>query len=248
MSNSINLKGKTALITGAANGNGLAIQKAFSKAGAKVLVIDKKFKNKRLNKKMLKRIELNMLDENFFTELKKNLSNLNIKKIDILVNNAGITLSNNFMTYKHNDWNKTIELNLSMPFKLSQYVGIHYMKSSGSIINITSLASMFGFPNNPAYVASKSGLRGLTTSLAYDLSSKKIRVNAIAPGYIKTNMTKVSWSKPNLRKERDRRILLNRWGEPKDIANLALFLGSDLAEYITGQNICVDGGWSVKGL
>ena len=77
MSNSINLKGKTALITGAANGNGLAIQKAFSKAGAKVLVIDKKFKNKRLNKKMLKRIELNMLDENFFTELKKNLSNLN---------------------------------------------------------------------------------------------------------------------------------------------------------------------------
>ena len=122
------------------------------------------------------------------------------------------------------------------------------MKSSGSVINITILASMFGFPNNPAYVASKSGLRGLTTSLAYDLSSKKIRVNAIAPGYIKTNMTKVSWSKPNLRKERDRRILLNRWGKPKDIANLALFLGSDLAEYITGQNICVDGGWSVKGL
>ena len=248
MSNSINLKGKTALITGAANGNGLAIQKAFSKAGAKVLVIDKKFKNKRLNKKMLKIIELNMLDENFFIELKKNLSNLNIKKIDILVNNAGITLPNNFMTYKHNDWNKTIELNLSLPFKLSQYVGIHYMKSSGSIINITSLASMFGFPNNPAYVASKSGLRGLTTSLAYDLSSKKIRVNAIAPGYVKTNMTKISWSKLNLRKERNSRILLKRWGKPKDVANLALFLGSDLAGYITGQNICVDGGWSIKGL
>ena len=248
MSNSINLKGKTALVTGAAKGNGLAIQRAFSEAGARVLVIDKKFKNKTFFNKMLKRIELNMLDENFFTKLSKNLSDLNIKKIDILVNNAGITFSNNFLAYKHNDWNKTIELNLSLPFKLSQYVSTHYMKSSGSIINITSLASMFGFPNNPAYVASKAGLRGLTTSLAYDLSSKKIRVNAIAPGYIKTNMTKVSWSKLNLRKERNSRILLNRWGKPKDVANLALFLGSDLAGYITGQNIFVDGGWSVKGI
>lgn len=246
----INLKGKTALITGAANGNGLAIQKAFSKAGAKVLVIDKKFniKNKILNHKMLKRIQLNMLAENFLSELNKNLIKFNVKKIDILVNNAGATLSNNLMTYKHIDWNKTIELNLSLPFKLSQYVSTHYMKSSGSIINITSLASKFGFPKNPAYVASKAGLRGLTTSLAYDLSGKKIRVNAIAPGYIKTNMTKFSWSKPILRKERNSRILLNRWGKPEDVANLALFLGSDLAVYITGQNIFVDGGWSVKGL
>ncbi len=246
----MNLKGKTTLITGAANGNGLAIQKAFSEAGAKVLVIDKKFniKNKALNHKMLKRIELNMLAENFLSELNKNLTKFNVKKIDILVNNAGITLSNNLMTYKHIDWNKTIELNLSLPFKLSQYVSTHYMKSSGSIINITSLASIFGFPNNPAYVASKAGLRGLTTSLAYDLSSKKIRVNAIAPGYVKTNMTKISWSKLNLRKERNSRILLKRWGKPKDVANLALFLGSDLAGYITGQNICVDGGWSIKGL
>ena len=248
MNNLINLKGKTALITGAANGNGLAIQKAFSESGAKILAIDKKFKKKKFCNKMLKKIELNMLDESFFTELSKNLFDLNIKKIDILINNAGTTISNNFLRYDHNDWNKTIELNLSLPFKLSQYVCANYMKSSGSIINITSLASMFGFPNNPAYVASKAGLRGLTTSLANDLSSKKIRVNAIAPGYIKTNMTKVSWSKLNLRKERNSRILLNRWGKPKDVANLALFLGSDLAGYITGQNIFVDGGWSVKGI
>lgn len=122
------------------------------------------------------------------------------------------------------------------------------MKSSGSIINITSLASMFGFSDNPAYVASKAGLKGLTTSLAYDLASKKIRVNAIAPGYIKTEMTKVSWSKIKLRRKRDNRIMLNRWGKPDDVANAALFLASDLASYITGQNICVDGGWSVKGL
>jgi len=73
-------------------------------------------------------------------------------------------------------------------------------------------------------------------------------VNAIAPGYIKTNMTKHSWSKLNLRRERDNRILLNRWGKPEDVANVALFLGSDLASYITGQSICVDGGWSIKGL
>ena len=250
MINLINLKGKTALITGAANGNGLAIQKTFSEAGAKVLAIDKKFKNnnKKLNHKKLNRIELNMLAKDFFPELNKNLNKLKIKKIDILVNNAGISLSNDLIIYKHVDWNKTIELNLSLPFKLSQYVSIHYMKSSGSIINITSLASKFGFPNNPAYVASKAGLKGLTSSLAYDLSIKNIRVNAISPGYIKTNMTKASWSKHKLRKERNSRILLNRWGRPNDIANVALFLGSDLAGYITGQNIFVDGGWSIKGL
>ena len=248
----INLKGKTALITGAANGNGLAIQKAFSKAGAKVLVVDKKFKTKHKKKstniKALTKIELDMFSVNFISELNKHLSKLKIKKIDILVNNAGITLSNDLMKYKYKDWSKTIELNLSLPFKLSQYICSRYMKSSGSIINITSLASIFGFPNNPAYIASKSGLRGLTTSLAYDLSKKKIRVNAIAPGYIKTNMTKLSWSKLNLRRDRNNRILLNRWGKPEDVANVALFLGSDLASYITGQNICVDGGWSIKGL
>tara|TARA_B100000941_G_C28497508_1_gene551900 strand:- start:155 stop:913 length:759 start_codon:yes stop_codon:yes gene_type:complete len=252
MKNITNLKGKTALITGAANGNGLAIQKAFSEAGAKVLAVDKKFKTKHekqtTNFKVPNKIELDMFGINFISELDKHLSKLKIKKIDILVNNAGITLSNDLIKYKYKDWSKTIELNLSLPFKLSQYICSRYMKSSGSIINITSLASIFGFPNNPAYIASKSGLRGLTTSLAYDLSKKKIRVNAIAPGYIKTNMTKFSWSKLNLRKKRDNRILLNRWGKPEDVANVALFLGSDLASYITGQNICVDGGWSIKGL
>jgi len=173
MKNMINLKGKTVLITGAANGNGLAIQKAFSKAGAKVLAIDKKFKPKHKKKstnfKVPTKIELDMLNINFILELNKHLYKLKIKKIDILVNNAGITLSNDLIKYKYNDWSKTIELNLSLPFKLSQYICSRYMKSSGSIINITRLASIFGFPNNPAYVASKSGLRGLTTSLVFDL-------------------------------------------------------------------------------
>ncbi len=251
MSHAIKLKGKTALITGAARGNGLAIQKAFTKAGAKVLIIDKEFieqkENIYVNSKVIK-IKLDMLADNFISLLSKKISKLNIKKIDVLVNNAGVTISNDIFSYKNTDWNKTLELNLSLPFKLSQYICKNYMKSSGSIINITSLASMFGFSDNPAYVASKAGLKGLTTSLAYDLASKKIRVNAIAPGYIKTEMTKVSWSKIKLRRKRDNRIMLNRWGKPDDVANAALFLASDLASYITGQNICVDGGWSVKGL
>ena len=251
MSYIINLNGKTALITGAARGNGLAIQKAFTKAGAKVLMVDKEFikqkENIYVSSKVI-RIKLDMLADNFLSLLSKKISELNIKKIDILVNNAGVTISNDIFSYKNTDWNKTLELNLSSPFKLSQYICKNYMKSSGSIINITSLASIFGFPDNPAYVASKAGLKGLTTSLAYDLAFRKIRVNAIAPGYIKTEMTKVSWSKIKLRKKRDSRILLNRWGKPDDVANVALFLASDLASYITGQNICVDGGWSAKGL
>jgi len=107
MKNTINLKGKTALITGAANGNGLAIQKAFSKAGAKVLVVDKKFKSKHEKQstsfKIPTKIELDMFSINFISELSKHLSKLKIKKIDILVNNAGISLSNDLMKYKYKD-------------------------------------------------------------------------------------------------------------------------------------------------
>ena len=122
------------------------------------------------------------------------------------------------------------------------------MKTGGSIINITSLAAEQGFPKNVAYVSSKGGLKQLTKAMALDLAEKNIRVNSIGPGYVKTEMTKKSWLNRKKKKNRSERIMLNRWANPSDIADVCLFLGSNLASYINGQEIYVDGGWLSKGL
>ena len=146
------------------------------------------------------------------------------------------------------NWKKTIDINLTTPFRLSQFVSKNLMLSGGSIINITSLAAEQGFPDNVAYVASKGGLKQLTKAMALDLAKKHIRVNSVGPGYVKTRMTKKSWINIKKRKNRSERIILKRWAQPIDIANTCLFLGSSLANYINGQEIYVDGGWLSKGL
>ena len=120
--------------------------------------------------------------------------------------------------------------------------------SGGSIVNITSLNAELAFPNNPAYVTTKHGLKGLTKTLALELGRKNIRVNNVGPGYIKTEMTKKSWSNDTIHEERKKKTFLNRWGTPTDIAGTVLFLASDASSYITGQDIYVDGGWTAKGL
>ena len=119
-------------------------------------------------------------------------------------------------------------------------------ENGGSIVNITSLNSELAFPNNPAYVSMKGGLKQLTKSLALDLGKYNIRVNNIGPGYIKTNMTKNSWK--NKRQEIEDRTILGRWGEPKDLIGTAVFLLSPASDYITGQDIYVDGGYLTKGM
>ena len=114
------------------------------------------------------------------------------------------------------------------------------------MINITSLNSELGFPNNPAYVSMKGGLKQLTKSLAIDLGEFNIRVNNLGPGYIKTNMTKGSWK--NRKTEIEDRTILGRWGEPEDLLGTVIFLLSSASNYITGQDIYVDGGYLAKGM
>ena len=122
------------------------------------------------------------------------------------------------------------------------------MKGEGSIINITSIGANLGFPNNPGYLASKGGLASLTRSFAYDLASKNIRVNSIVPGYIRTEMTSESYNNERLKKEREDRMLLKRWGECGDLVGAAIYLASNASSYVTGSEIYIDGGWSIKGL
>ena len=118
----------------------------------------------------------------------------------------------------------------------------------GSIINITSLGAELAFPNNPAYIASKGGLKMLTKFYAKSMGKYGIRVNNVGPGYIQTDMTKSSYSDEHIRGNRESHTFLGRWGQPQDVANACLFLCSDESKYITGQDIYVDGGWTANGL
>jgi len=144
-------------------------------------------------------------------------------------------------------WGVTIDTNLTYTYHFLNSV-INKMTNGGSIVNITSLSGHMGFPSNPQYCASKGGLRALTKALAVDLGKYNIRVNNVCPGYIRTDMTNGSYNDKKLKKQRDDRMILDRWGEPKDIANAVMFLLSDESSYITGIDLIVDGGWSAKGL
>ena len=122
------------------------------------------------------------------------------------------------------------------------------LSNNASIILISSLGAHHSFPNNPGYQVSKAGLESLSRSLSYDLSYKNVRVNSLALGYFKTNMTRESFSDKNLRKERTDRTILKRWGDPQEINGIINLLLSDSSSYMTGSTIFVDGGWHSKGL
>ena len=164
-----------------------------------------------------------------------------MKEIDILVNCAGITRDNLIIRMKENDWDNVINTNLKSVFLTSKIAGRYMMKEkSGNIINISSVVGITGNAGQTNYSASKAGVIGMTKSLAKEFASRNIRVNAIAPGFIDTAMTK------NLKEDAKEQlidaILLKRLGTTKDIASAALFLASSLSDYITGQTLVVDGG------
>jgi len=245
------LKNKKAIVTGAKRGIGNAIATALYKAGAEVLAVDK----------------LEILDEPFDSykcnvKSKEDIYELikyckdKFDTIDILVNNAGVGFGHSFLDYPLEDWDTTYKVNLLAPFLLTQGLAPLLIKNKkGSIINITSLNAEMAFPDNPAYPATKGGLKMLTKSFAYELGKHNIRVNNIGPGYFKTEfhkqdgrLQKLNWEDSTVLSERSAKTLLGRWGEPKDIAGLAVFLCSNCSDYITGQDIYVDGGWLTKGL
>ena len=249
-----NLKNKTIIVTGSAGGNGLAIAKSFYNLGANLVLTDKNYLSLKKNTKSFssKRSLKLKCDINQIKDRKKILDKTRTKfnYIHGLVNNAGISISNNSNKYKKKDWDNTINTNLSSIFFLTQLVANHmvFNRIKGSIINITSLASHFGMPDNPAYVASKGGLKYLTKAMAIDYGQEGIRINNLSPGYIFTNMTKKSYSNKKLRASRAKKTMLNKWGQPNDIIGAAVYLMSDSSQYVTGIDLHVDGGWAAKGI
>ncbi len=251
--NLFSLADKVAIVTGSARGNGKAIAQGFLAAGAIVYCVDVLEKELKKNEASTKNPKAKFIvaDITHKDDLKTLVSKIiaEQKKIDILVNNAGISISESSESYSEESWEKTYQVNLKSAFLLSQMVSTFMIRQkSGTIINITSLGAEQGFPNNPAYVAFKGGLKQLTKALARDWGQYNIRVNNLGPGYIKTDMTKKSWTDKNLNKERAARTMLGRWGESEDLVGPAVFLASDASKYITAQDIYVDGGWLAKGL
>jgi len=246
------IKDKIIIVTGG-GGNGMAHELAvgMAKRNAYVYCVDVKFPiniPNRLKNNLFYR-KCNITNQTSFQKICEKIFAKH-KTIDVLVNGAGVTYpEDKTQMYPTKRWNDTFSVNLTAAFHCSQSV-LKFMvkKKQGSIINFTSINAEMAFPNNPAYVASKGGLKMLGKALAKDWGKFGIRVNSIGPGYMKTDMTRGSYNDPKRRKARTSRTLLGRWGEKQDIIGPCIFLASDASRYVTGQDIYVDGGWLSNGL
>ena len=245
------LKGKTALVTGASRGIGAEIAKAFAACGAQVIVNYNGSKEKA--QAVAEEIQAKggaamvyrccISDYTACGEMIKDLIQ-KYGRIDILVNNAGITRDGLLMKMSEEDFDAVIDTNLKGAFNTIRHMSRWFLKQkSGKIINISSVSGILGNAGQANYSASKAGIIGLTKSAARELASRGIHVNAIAPGFIATDMTDAMGqaAKDKLIEG----IPLKRIGSPKDIAAMAVFLASEQSDYITGQVFAVDGGMSM---
>ena len=245
------LERKTALITGAARGIGKAIALKFASEGANIAFTDLAMDDK--EKSLIEELE------SFGIKAKGYVSNAadfaethetvkvvvhDFGRIDVLVNNAGITRDGLMMRMSEQQWDSVISVNLKSAFNFIKAVTPLMMKQrNGSIINMSSVVGVSGNVGQANYSASKAGMIGLAKSVAKELGSRNIRANAIAPGFIITEMTAALPEK--VREEWEKLIPLRRGGTPEDVANVSLFLASDLSSYVTGQVFPVCGGMNM---
>ena len=245
------LEGKVAVVTGASRGIGKAIALKLASQGAKVVInyngSEEKAKEVQAQieteggKAVIYRCDVSDYGacQTFIQDVIKTEGSM-----DILVNNAGITRDGLLMKMSEEDFDRVIDTNLKGAFHTIRFAARQMLKQrSGKIINISSVSGILGNVGQANYAASKAGVIGLTKTMARELGSRGITVNAIAPGFVDTEMTEVL--SEEIRENACKQIILGRFGKPEDIANTAVFLASDKADYITGQVISVDGGMNV---
>lgn len=245
------LNGKNAMVTGGSRGIGRAIALALAAAGANVII--NYSSNEAKAAEVVEEIEAlgvkglalkaDIADaqavKNMFQQIEESFD-----KVDILINNAGITKDNLLIRMKEADWDQVMDVNLKGAFLCTKAVVRNMIKQrSGKIINISSVVGVTGNPGQANYCASKAGIIGFTKSLARELAGKGINVNAVAPGFIETDMT--AQLPEELKNEMLAGIPLRRFGSPRDIADTVVFLSSDHSGYITGQVIGVNGGMAL---
>jgi len=241
------LKDKVALITGGARGIGRAIALAFAREGADIAIADV---NQEEAEKTAKDIEALgrkslpiLMDVTNYAKVEEALNKILDKfgKVDILVNNAGITKDSLLLRMNEADWDAVINVNLKGTFNCTKAVSKAMIKQhSGKIINIASIIGIIGNAGQANYSASKAGIIALTKTAAKELATRNINVNAVAPGFIQTEMT--ARLSEDIKQKMKEAIPLNKFGSPDDVAAVCLFLASEAANYITGQTIVVDGG------
>ena len=247
---STNLSGQVALVTGAARGLGRAIAQTLAAAGAKIACIDVNAETLaetvaaiRAQGGTAEPIACDVTDSNRVGEVVDEVVKL-WDKLDILVNNAGITRDNVIVRMKDDQWDTVININLRGTFLFTRAAARPMMKAHrGRIINVASVSGLMGNPGQANYSASKAGVIGLTRTVARELAGRNVTVNAVAPGFIATDMT--AKLTEEVRQEVLKMIPLGRMGDPQDVADAVLFLASDAAAFITGHVLTIDGGLTV---
>jgi 2-deoxy-D-gluconate 3-dehydrogenase len=248
-SEAFNLQGKVAIVTGANTGLGQAMALALAKAGASIALVGRSAPDD--TQAQIRSIGGNSASINADLSDSGNVSRVveetrvALGAVDILVNNAGIIKRNDALDFTVEDWDSVMATNLKVPFFLAQAAARSMVAAGrgGKIINVASLLSFQGGIRVASYTASKSGLAGITRLLANEWAGKGINVNAIVPGYFKTNNTEALRADPQRNREILQRIPAGRWGDPAELGGAAVFLASSAADYVHGALIPVDGGW-----
>lgn len=246
----MNLKDKVAVVTGGAQGIGKEIALTLAQAGANIVICDVNSETLEKTKQEIENLGSKVLTFVVDVTVPEQVDNMisgvvkEFNRVDILVNNAGITRDGLVMRMKESDWDLVLDINLKGAFNCLKAVTRPMMKQRyGKIINISSVVGIMGNPGQVNYCASKAGMIGLTKSAAKELGTRGITVNAVAPGFIRTPMT------DQLTDEQKQQIFSQipqgKLGEAQDIANLVLFLSSNLSDYITGEVVRVDGGMAM---
>jgi 3-oxoacyl-[acyl-carrier protein] reductase len=241
------LEGKVAIITGATRGIGRGIAATLASEGAQVAFtyVSSSEKANEVEAESGGRAKAFKSDASSFTESSTLVESVmsEFGRIDILINNAGITRDNLILRMDEKQWDDVIRTNLNSVFNMTKHTVRHMMKArAGSIINITSIVGLRGNAGQSNYAASKAGIIGFTKSIAKEMGSRNIRCNAVAPGFIETEMTEALPA--NVKQEYFKTIPLGRFGTAKEVANVCVFLASDLSSYVNGQVIRVCGGMS----
>ncbi|MEZ4698339.1 MAG: 2-dehydro-3-deoxy-D-gluconate 5-dehydrogenase KduD [Rhodothermales bacterium] len=251
--NGFSLQGRVALVTGASRGLGRAIAIALGQAGADVVCAStsRDGTNEAANEIRSAgakswQVGADLSDERGVEAMIAEVES-EVEAVDILVNNAGTIRRHPAVDYPMDDWNVVLQTNLNATFMLCQRFGKRMVdRGSGKIINVASLLSFTGGITVPAYTASKHAVAGLTKALANEWAQHNVQVNAIAPGYFRTDNTQALQDDENRSRAISDRIPAGRWGEPEDLGGAAVFLASPASNYVNGHILVVDGGWTAR--
>ncbi|KAM5444932.1 putative 2-dehydro-3-deoxy-D-gluconate 5-dehydrogenase [Microsporum ferrugineum] len=250
------LQGKTALVTGGSRGIGRAMAVGLAEAGADIILVQRDASNTQTRDEILQRTEgrskvtIHAAELSDRAAVKEIVSSVTRDgtAVNILLNCAGIQRRHPSEAFPDQDWDEVLQVNLSAVFTLCREFGAYLLArgASGSIINMGSLLSYQGGITVPAYAASKGGIAQLTKALSNEWAAKGVRVNAIAPGYIDTDMNTALVQDPVRSESISARIPAGRWGKPEDFKGIAVFLASEASAYVSGEMVNVDGGWMAR--